>query len=284
MDPDSEAAAHAVSQFVKPAVVTVVLSTCILCPVSCDDRSVEVVRYQSPDVDKVIIRKQQTVKKKKTLYITFDDGPNKGTRNVLEIIEAEKIPITMFVVGEHVFGSEEQRNTWDSMQVHPFVQLANHSYSHANQQYSYFYSNPDVVTEDFQRCHDTLGLKNQISRTPGRNIWRTAVITSTDIKSSTAAADSLLKKNFTLVGWDLEWHFDPSTLALTESADSLQRLIDSSFVKGRTKTQGHLVLLAHDQAYADSGDSTTLRLFFQALKKRDDIDLQFISEYPRLKD
>src|SRR5215470_13440826 len=45
------------------------------------------------------------VKKKKKIYLTFDDGPNKGTRNVLDIVQQENIPVTFFIVGEHVFAS-----------------------------------------------------------------------------------------------------------------------------------------------------------------------------------
>lgn len=39
-------------------------------------------------------------KKKKKLYITFDDGPNKGTRNVLHIVKDEGVPVSFFIVGD----------------------------------------------------------------------------------------------------------------------------------------------------------------------------------------
>ena len=44
-------------------------------------------------------------KKKKKIYLTFDDGPNKGTQNVLDIVKDEKIPVTFFIIGEHVYAS-----------------------------------------------------------------------------------------------------------------------------------------------------------------------------------
>ena len=47
-------------------------------------------------------------KKKKTIYLTFDDGPNKGTRHVMQIMKAEQVPVTLFVIGEHVYGSHLQ--------------------------------------------------------------------------------------------------------------------------------------------------------------------------------
>ena len=47
-------------------------------------------------------------KNEKAVYLTFDDGPNKGTENLLKIVEKHKIPITSFVVGKHIFGSKKQ--------------------------------------------------------------------------------------------------------------------------------------------------------------------------------
>ena len=70
-------------------------------------------------------------KKKKKIYLTFDDGPNKGTQNVLDIVKGENIPVTFFIVGEHVFASVNQNNTWDSLQMAKQVEICNHSYTHA---------------------------------------------------------------------------------------------------------------------------------------------------------
>jgi len=43
-----------------------------------------------------------TINSQKILYLTFDDGPLKGTVNVLKILEEEKVDATMFCVGKHV--------------------------------------------------------------------------------------------------------------------------------------------------------------------------------------
>ena len=117
------------------------------------------------------------------------------------------------------------------------------------------------------RCADSLHLTSNIIRTPGRNIWRTANITSTDIDKSKAAADSLYKDGFTEVGWDLEWTFDEQ-LKLTNSSDEMLALVDSMFAKGKTKTPGNLVLLAHDQFYEDAYDSAELHQFIKKLKAK----------------
>src|SRR5690606_32154455 len=52
-----------------------------------------------PQEDTVVAVKKKSVpkKKKKTIYLTFDDGPNKGTTKVMQIADAEQLPITMFL-------------------------------------------------------------------------------------------------------------------------------------------------------------------------------------------
>ena len=220
-------------------------------------------------------------KKKKTIYLTFDDGPNKGTRKVMHIAKEEQVPITMFIVGEHVYGSAFQRETWDSISSCNQIEIANHSFSHAHNHYLRYYSNADSVVNDFERCDDSLHFSSHIGRTPGRNIWRTENVISTDLNSSIPAADSLAKE-FTLVGWDLEWHYDKD-LCLEKCANTLYKQIDSVFTRGKTKNSGHLILLAHDQVYADANDSTQLRILVDKLKKNEDYDLEFISKYPGIK-
>ena len=231
--------------------------------------------------------KQETVqvaapvkKKKKKIYLTFDDGPNKGTRNVLDIVKDEQIPVTFFIVGEHVYASVNQNITWDSLLATQGIDMCSHSYSHAlNNKYEKFYNSPDTVVSDFQRAQDSLQLKNNIVRTPGRNTWRMDSIQFTDLKKSKAAVDSLQKAGFIVMGWDLEWHFDKD-LALTNTADEVIKQIDSVFNNKKTKSTDHLVILAHDQVYYKSKDSTELRQFIQKLKLKDEYELSLATSYP----
>jgi peptidoglycan-N-acetylglucosamine deacetylase len=220
-------------------------------------------------------------KKKKKIYLTFDDGPNKGTKNVLDIVNDEKVPVTFFIVGEHVFASVNQNNTWDSLQMAKQIEICNHSYSHAlHNKFEKFYESSDTVIADFQRAHDSLDLKNNIVRTPGRNTWRIDSLQFTDLKKSKAAVDSLQKAGFIVMGWDLEWHFDHKDLTVKNSADDLLRQIDSVFNNKKTRSPEHLVLLAHDQAYQKPKDSTELRLLIQKLKLKDEYELSIASNYP----
>lgn len=220
-------------------------------------------------------------KKKKKVYLTFDDGPNRGTSKVLSIVKQEDIPVTFFVIGEHVFASTTQHAIWDSLKVTQSIERCNHSNSHAwHNRFDRFYQEPDSVIADFKRCRDTLGLTNAIARTPGRNIWRVDTLSFTDLKKSAIAADSLQQAGFTIIGWDLEWHYDHKHFSLQSTADEMLQAIDSVFDRNRTRKNGHLVLLAHDQVYEDADDSAALHDFIRKLKQREDIDLVLVTDYP----
>lgn len=218
--------------------------------------------------------------KKKKLYLTFDDGPNRGTKNVLTIVKDEQVPVTFFIVGEHVFASLTQRQLWDSLKMTERIELCNHSFCHAQCKYEKYYQSPDSVVSDFKRTQDSLQLNNSIARAPGRNIWRVDTLHFTDIKKSAAAADSLQNAGFVLMGWDLEWQFDHKTMSVTTTAERMIAEIDSVFKRNKTRSPDNLVMLAHDQAYTKSTDSMELRLLLQKLKLRDDYELAIVSDYP----
>lgn len=220
-------------------------------------------------------------KKKKKIYLTFDDGPNKGTRNLRRIIEEEQVPVTLFLIGEHVYGSRYQEAEYDSLLACRYFYLANHSFTHARGKgYEGFYAVPDSVVADFRRCADSLKLTANIVRTPGRNIWRTDSLKITDIRMSEPAADSLFNKRYKVLGWDMEWHFDAR--GLVQDPCSMIEAIDSLMAGNKTRTPGHLVLLAHDQAFSGRQDSASLHRFISELKMYSDYEMVTAEEYPNL--
>lgn len=220
-------------------------------------------------------------KKKKKIYLTFDDGPNLGTPNVLHIVREEQIPVTFFVIGEHTAASRLQQATWDSLRNLPLAELCNHSYSHAwRNRYNKFYASPDSVVKDFDQTREMLQLDNHIARTPGRNAWRIDSLKFTDNAKSRTAVDSLQQAGYTVVGWDLEWHFNPKTMNVTADADQLVRQIDTLFARNRTKRPDNLVILAHDQAYRGTPDTIELRKLIRKIKQNDNYEFAVVSTYP----
>jgi peptidoglycan-N-acetylglucosamine deacetylase len=274
---------QATTQIVKTTFMTVAFTACQTYKPETTVTATAVSFSKTDTTVVTVIKADAPKKKKKTIYLTFDDGPNKGTKNMMHIIQEEEIAVTLFIVGEHVYGSKEQTAIFDSIVNCRFFEIANHSFTHAfKNKYVKFYQVPDSAVKDFKRCADSLQLTANIIRTPGRNIWRTALIKSTDIKSSAAAADSLFANGFIEVGWDLEWHYD-DRFKLKNSSDEMMLQVDSMFTHAKTKTPDHLVLLAHDQVYEDPCDSTELRQFIIKLKAKNEYNFEPVSRYPDLK-
>jgi peptidoglycan/xylan/chitin deacetylase (PgdA/CDA1 family) len=282
MDPDPEAKQTA-SQILTNSFIIVVFTSCTHYKTETT-ASVSTIQFSLPDsTHKTVPVSSFSKKKKKTIYLTFDDGPNKGTRKMMHIVQEEQVPVTLFIVGQHVYGSREQTATFDSLVACKYFEIANHSFTHAfENKFAKFYTVPDSALKDFIRCADSLHLTTNIIRTPGRNIWRTANISSTDIKKSAATADSLYRDGFTEVGWDLEWHFD-NDLKLKNTGDAMLQQLDSMFTNGKTKTPNHLILLAHDQVYEDAADSGELHQFIKKLKATEEYNFEVVSKYPGLK-
>lgn len=85
------------------------------------------------------------------------------------------------------------------------------------------------------------------------------------------------------MGWDIEWTFDHKTLAPDENMELLLRKMQNMLDASTTKTPGHLVLLAHDQAFQNEEDIEKLQQFFRQLKKNPQYELVLASNYPGVK-
>ncbi len=279
--PDEPEPSGYLTQYTLPLVLSIYLVACR--PEAQENKpTFDAIECRLAPTKSIIVtaRPKKPVKQKKKIYLTFDDGPNRGTKNVLDIVQQENVPVTFFIVGEHVFASAGQAAVWDSLKMAKNIELCNHSYTHAHNRYDKFYEEPANVVKDMERTKDSLLPDNNIVRAPGRNSWRIDSLHYTDIRKSKAAMDSLQKAGFVVMGWDLEWHFDPKTYAVKNTADELLTQIDSVFTHKRTKKPDNLVLLAHDQAYRSSSDSLQLRDFIQKLKKKDEYELSLVSNYP----
>ncbi|WP_245513456.1 MULTISPECIES: polysaccharide deacetylase family protein [unclassified Mesorhizobium] len=63
----------------------------------------------------------------RTVYLTFDDGPPNGTANILDVLQAEQVPATLFMVGMHAEANATNRAL--RAKSMPLVTIGNHSYS-----------------------------------------------------------------------------------------------------------------------------------------------------------
>ena len=97
-----------------------------------------------------------------TIYLTFDDGPNNGTTNViLDILKEENVKATFFVTGK---GPDELiKREYDEGHT-----VALHTFSHS---YPTVYQSVDAYFNDLTKVHDRVaaitGYDSRIIRFPG---------------------------------------------------------------------------------------------------------------------
>ncbi|MDR6157339.1 peptidoglycan/xylan/chitin deacetylase (PgdA/CDA1 family) [Chryseobacterium sp. SLBN-27] len=265
------------------ALVSATSIVCNSCNQKKDKKESEKMIYKDHPVAKIVPRidDESVPSDKRVIYLTFDDGPNRGTENLLKILHKRNVCATAFLVGKHAYGSKKQQQDLQLLKQDHLIELANHSFTHAHNKYTDFYKDPAAVVRDFDAAKDSLKLYDKIARTPGRNIWRLNTITVTDLKNSSEAANSLKKAGYKVIGWDLEWK-PTNKMALKGNHEAMLKKVDSIFFNDLEKTSRHLVFLTHDQYLTDADSINELDLFIEKLQKSNRFVFRKISEYPHI--
>ncbi|MFB6453977.1 polysaccharide deacetylase family protein [Chitinophaga sp. Hz27] len=179
------------------------------------------------------------------IYLTFDDGIQPGTGDVLHVLKEAGIPATFFLTGIHTQYQFQKDERCCLNMLHDIYKnhvIGNHSYSHANEYYSTYYSkgllidndgNRRSITEDFEQNEKFLlgllsriygdqvmqrGLRSEqqelfLARLPGRNVWYHAPETALhgwegaaiDRADAWQAATALYNKGNKVYGWHSSW-------------------------------------------------------------------------------
>ena len=213
----------------------------------------------------------------KTIFLTFDDGPLNGTANILGVLEKEHVPATMFMVGMHADASNDRAALVAKAKALPLVTVGNHSYTHANNRYRYFYSSVEGLLADLAKADKTLGLKGPpiYARLPGRNVFRLPEMSSDDMgigkpedHREEPGFEFVAASGYYLYGWDHEWVHD-GTGKPVQSVDTLVSEIAHLFAFGGMAKPNKMILLMHDEMFQDGFDGTAnLQSLVAALKKR----------------
>lgn len=103
-------------------------------------------------------------KDKRTVYLTFDDGPSSVTPRVLKILQEQKVKATFFVLGDQAASRPELVNAiWE--QGHA---IGNHTYNH---NYHDLYSGFTEFWRQIKQTEETVrnitGVRPQLVRAPG---------------------------------------------------------------------------------------------------------------------
>ena len=214
------------------------------------------------------------------VYLTFDDGPQPGTANCIQICKEEQVKASFFMVGLHTDRWKAGKLLVDAIrQAYPQFILANHSYSHANNHYRYFYEHPDAALSDFEQAEQVVRPNFKIARLPGNNAWGI----EHKEKSHHLVAAVLHKMDsigYDVIGWDQEWNFRHTNARPVQSPDSLVARTMQLLREGKTRIPRHLVLLSHDRMFSHPVDSASLQRYIYLLKQQPEVVFQTIDQYP----
>lgn len=217
---------------------------------------------------------------RKYIYLTFDDGPLNGSENIDSVILAEKLKISVFLVGRQVLKNRSMETYFKYYEDNPYIDEYNHSFSHANNEYQKFYSNTASVVADIEKNQDTLKLPFKIVRLPGRNMWRLDGRKKNDEISGAAAADTIALLGYKVIGWDIEWRHDDKTGAPLQSAVQIKNKIDTLLNEGKTFTPGNIVVLLHDQMFKEKWEESELKTLIDSLRANSNYVFEQIRFYP----
>ncbi|MCG2616278.1 polysaccharide deacetylase family protein [Terrimonas sp. NA20] len=216
-----------------------------------------------------------------TIYLTFDDGPMDGSRFIDSLVKNDSIPLEVLVTGFRIRDNVKMTAQLNSYRDEPLIEIANHSFSHANGHFRMYYSAPAEVVNDILRNENSLQLLSRIVRLPGRNTWRIGGRKRTDLPDANAAADSLASIGYFIFGWDLEWRYDTCENRYY-SAKQMLTLVKRYRQSKKLFTPGHLVILCHDWMLPDVYFREQLSLFVKAVKSTNTDRFAHLSAYPCL--
>jgi peptidoglycan-N-acetylglucosamine deacetylase len=215
----------------------------------------------------------------KVVYFTMDDGPLAASNTLIEIAQEKQVKISEFAVGMHAAANKKFRQYLEEMKRSPYMEVCNHSHSHANGRYQAFYSAPQNAANDMIQNEERLGLTLKIIRMPGRDIWATPQIKRGWSQTGGKTAEILLNNGFKVYGWDCEWSHYGNTLP-KQSPEQFVGMVDNLFARNAMVTPNHLVILGHDEMLVKEKGRQDFRRIIDMLKSRGYI-FEFMSNYPR---
>jgi len=164
------------------------------------------------------------------VYLTFDDGPSANTEIVLDILKANDIKATFFVVNSNI---EAHQHLYKRI-VDEGHSLGIHTYSH---QYTQIYSSVDAYLADFnnifQKVYELTGIKPTIFRFPGGSI------NTYNQNFYTELAAEMLRRGFTYY----DWNVSSGDAGITYTSAAIQNAV----VTGCLNKQRSIVLM-HDSS------------------------------------
>lgn len=225
-------------------------------------------------------RVQEIDSTKQYVYLTFDDGPFKGSQKINKIIQEEQVKATVFVVGMNAYTDKLQQYLKD-YEDNDWIEVSNHTFSHANRnKFKQYYDNPEMVLSDVIKNDSAYNFKNRFVRLPGRNVWRLGDHKKNDYDNgSKISSDYLAQNQYFVFGWDYEWNKISKKKSLNNTSEIYDGIVKRLNNK-ETFKEKHLVILMHDDMFDNDDDAEQLRALIKMIKNNKNIVFEVASNYP----
>ncbi|AIM36651.1 hypothetical protein KO02_07970 [Sphingobacterium sp. ML3W] len=217
------------------------------------------------------------------IYLTFDDGPLNGSQFIDSIATAKNVKINTFLIGKHDRMSKGLHKYYERYINNPLVDCYNHSFTHAHNKFTEFYSNAESSFEDFDKNEKELNLQHKIVRLPGRNIWYFADRKRIDMESGSSTADMLYQNGYRTMGWDCEWKKGKPSGIPKESVSFMYRQINNRLRNGTSFSKNNVVLLMHDDMFQTRKGQQMLSDLIDSLKSHPNYEFAHMRDYPKQK-
>lgn len=232
-----------------------------------------------PDASVFGIGDSLTLLPRKCIYLTIDDAPLNGSVYIDSIISKTKVKTNIFMVGNPIDGSGKFKKYYTILSENRYIEIYNHSYSHANNKYTSYYKNPESVLADFEKNQSDFEIAHRIARLPGRNLWKIGEKTKNYKQTGATSAQLLSEKGYKIFGWDVEWKYNVKDYSPKQTIDELVKEIKEAYEKSATFSKNHLVLLMHDQMFARLNGENDLDILINKLKD-EKFSFEYLSSYP----
>lgn len=219
---------------------------------------------------------------KKYIYLTFDDGPQNGTVACADVCKKLNMKATFFMVGQHASSPHLKQIVKNIKYSYPLLLLANHSTTHANGKYKYFYNHEYMALNDFLKAQETLSVPYKIIRLPGNTSW----VRENELRAnkSTKPVCKLLDSiGYNVLGWDVEWNFNHKTANPVQTPENLLSQVNAALATNDLNEKNHLVILTHDRMFRNPGYTDSLAKFITLLQQNKNFVFETMDNYPKLK-
>jgi peptidoglycan/xylan/chitin deacetylase (PgdA/CDA1 family) len=164
----------------------------------------------------------------KTVYLTFDDGPNNlETPMILDILDSYGVKGTFFVVGTNI----EQYPGVFKEEIRRGHGIGNHTYDH---KYTEVYASYAAFLESIKQNEELIfqigGIRPKIVRDPGG-----------EVRNNKVLKDLLAQNGYSLVDWNVD-SYDSRKPGL----DGAQIVESVRRQTAKPNIQSHMIVLMHD--------------------------------------